>query len=420
MNQRLVVIAGPATGTVYDLDDGAVLVIGRGSDSDTQIDDPRMSRIHCRVMVDGGAVRVADAGSSSGTHVAGEKVDQRQLEPGDELLVGTTRMRYELEGAASGNQEQETMAPTAPVPDVPSASSAPALTELAGEDFRGYRLDKILATGNTGIIYQGMDTKEDRPCAIKVMPPSFASDEEQQARFVRAMKTMMPIKHDHIVEIYNAGRTGPFCWVAMQLIEGESLSEIILRIGVEGMLDWREAWRVAVQIARGLHEASKHQVIHRNLTPNNILRRKSDRACLIGDLMLAKALEGSLAVQITRPGQMIGEIPYMSPERTRGQDDVDTRSDIYGLGATIYALLTGRPPVEGNSLPELVQKAREEVPPQPKDFQLAIEDAFQDVVMRMLEKDPDRRYQTADQLLRELHRIGKFQNLQADWTGWSA
>ena len=204
------------------------------------------------------------------------------------------------------------------------------------------------------------------------------------------------------------------------LVEGESLTEVIQRSGVDGMLDWREVWRVAVQIGRGLHEASKHQIIHRNLTPNNILRRESDRACLLGDLMLAKALEGSLAVQITRPGQMIGEIPYMSPERTRGTEDVDTRSDIYGLGATLYALLTGRAPVEGKSLPELVQNARETVPAAPKDFQLSIEDSFQDAVMRMLEKDPDRRYQTADQLLRELHRIGKFHSLQADWTGWTA
>lgn len=421
MNRRLVVIAGPATGTVYELEDGSVLVIGRGSDSDTQIDDARMSRVHCRVIVDSDKTTVADAGSSSGTLVGGQKIEQADLQPGDEILVGSTRLRYEIGDAVVDAQDGQTLGPAAPElpPAVPS-SGAPSLTDLCGEEFHGFRLDEILAMGNTGIVYKGVEIESNRPCAIKVMPPSFASSEEEHARFVRAMKTMMPIKHDHIVEIYNAGRSGLFCWVAMELVEGESLTEVIQRMGVDGMLDWREVWRVAVQIARGLHEAFKHQIIHRNLTPNNILRRTSDRACLIGDLMLAKALEGSLAVQITRPGQMIGEIPYMSPERTRGTEDVDTRSDIYGLGATLYALLTGRAPVEGKALPELVQNAREAVPPLPKEFQLSIEDSFQDAVMRMLEKDPDRRYQTADQLLRELHRIGKFHNLQADWAGWSA
>ena len=421
MNRRLVAIAGPATGTTYELEDGAVLVIGRGSDSDTQIDDARMSRIHCRVIVDGDKTTVSDAGSSSGTLVAGQPIEQAVLQPGDEILVGSTRLRYEIGEAGAVAREGETMGP--PASDTPPAGSpadAAGLTELAGKELHGFRLDEILAMGNTGIVYKGMELERDRPCAIKVMPPGFATSEDEHARFVRAMKTMMPIKHDHIVEIYNAGRSGPYCWVAMQLVEGESLTEVIQRSGVDGMLDWREVWRVAVQIGRGLHEASKHQIIHRNLTPNNILRRESDRACLLGDLMLAKALEGSLAVQITRPGQMIGEIPYMSPERTRGTEDVDTRSDIYGLGATLYALLTGRAPVEGKSLPELVQNARETVPAAPKDFQLSIEDSFQDAVMRMLEKDPDRRYQTADQLLRELHRIGKFHSLQADWTGWTA
>jgi serine/threonine-protein kinase len=184
------------------------------------------------------------------------------------------------------------------------------------------------------------------------------------------------------------------------------------------MLDWKEVWRVGVQVGRALHEASRHKVVHRNLTPANILRRKVDRACLVGDMMLAKALEGTLAVQITQPGQLIGDIPFMSPERTRGQDDIDTRSDIYGLGATMYALLTGRPPSEGGSLPELVQNVREKEPAKPKEYQLSVDDLFQDMVMKMLAKNPDDRYDSPDQLLRELNRIGKFNSLEADWSGW--
>ncbi len=420
MTRRLTVIAGPAAGTVYELVDGQILVIGRGADSDTTIDDNRMSRIHCRIIVDGDSTSVADAGSSSGTFVGGEKTEEHVLQPGDVVMAGRTQFRYDLGDVAHVPSADATISDDdmpAPVA-TPASSPSTSLVDLAGSMIHDYRLDEIIARGNNGMVYRATDTKKDMVCAVKVMPPTFASDDDQKARFIRAMKTMMPIKHDHIVEIYNAGKEGVFCWIAMEYVEGSSVAEVIQHIGVEGMLDWKEVWRVGVQIGRALHEASKHSVVHRNLTPANILRRKSDRACLLGDLMLAKALEGTHAVQITKPGQLIGEVPFMSPERTRGQDNIDTRSDIYGLGATMYALLTGRPPCEGGSLPELIQKVREQDPVKPKEFQLAIDELFQDVVMKMLAKNPDDRYTSADQLLRELNRIGKFNSLEADWTGW--
>ena len=420
MTRQLTIIAGPAAGTVYELADGEILVIGRGADSDTIIDDDRMSRIHCRIIVDGDSLSVADAGSSSGTFVGGQKVDQAVLEPGDVVLAGRTQFRYELEAGVIISSEDATisedeMPALAATSEPPSRSS---LVDLVGSTIHDYRVDEIIAKGNSGMVYLATDIKKNEVCALKVMPPDFASDDDQKARFIRAMKTMMPIKHDHIVEIYNAGKEGDYCWIAMEYVEGSSLAEVIQQIGVEGMLDWKEVWRVGVQVGRALHAAYKHKVVHRNLTPSNILRRKSDRACLVGDLMLAKAMEGTLAVQITKPGQIIGDIPFMSPERTRGQGSIDTRSDIYGLGATMYALLSGHPPCEGGSLPELIQKVREVEPKKPKESQLAIDELFQDVVMKMLAKNPDDRYSTPDQLLHELNRIGKFNSLEADWSGW--
>jgi len=149
------------------------------------------------------------------------------------------------------------------------------------------------------------------------------------------------------------------------------------------------------------------------------MRRSKDRACVLGDLMLAKALDGKNAVQITQPGQLIGDLPYMAPERTKGAKNADTRSDIYGLGATMYALLTGHPPCSGNSMMDLLKSVREEVPKKPKEIQLGVDDLFQDVVMQMLEKDPNDRQPTTSHLLKDLQRIGKFNNLEADWSGWS-
>jgi serine/threonine protein kinase len=135
--------------------------------------------------------------------------------------------------------------------------------------------------------------------------------------------------------------------------------------------------------------------------------------------MLAKALEGTLARQVTQPGQLMGDVPYMSPERTRDPQGVDHRSDIYGLGATLYALLTGRPPFESDSLPELIHQVRQAEPEKPKEFQLSINDLFQDVVLKMIAKRAAERFQTPAEMLRELQRIGRYNNLEADWSGWS-
>ena len=411
----LVIIGGPDRGRSFQIKEGQTLVIGRSQTSDTQINDPRVSRVHCRVVADGGTITLLDNDSAGGTFMNGNKVSRQELDTGDTFSVGDTTMRYQLD--ANIPDDQPTIAPVAAATPTPQA--APQLADLVGETFAHYRLDKILAKGNTGMIFKAQDTEQDRVVAVKILTPDANHSDEQRDRFVRAMKTMLPIKHDHLVSLYHAGKTGPFCWAAMQYIDGESLTELISRMGIEGMLDWRETWRIGVQIGRALDAAYEQKIIHRNVTPTNIMRRHADRACLLADLMLAKALEGNFSQQITAPGQLIGEVPYMAPERTRDADPVDTRSDIYGLGATLYALMAGRPPFESSSLPELVRMVREDEPTPPKEFQLSINEKFQDAVARMLAKKPSDRYQTPTELLRDLERIGRFNNLEADWTGWS-
>jgi serine/threonine-protein kinase len=200
--------------------------------------------------------------------------------------------------------------------------------------------------------------------------------------------------------------------MAMEFVDGESMDKVIERIGIAGMLDWRYALRVAVHIARALDYAHSQNIIHRNITPTNIMMRSSDKVAKLGDLMFAKALEGTNAKQVTRPGELVGEVAYMAPERTHGHNsEIDGRSDIYGLGATVYALLTGRPPFEGNSLIDLVEKIRNAEPVRPKKYQLSIPDLFEGVVMQMLAKRPQERQASAKDLLADLERVAKFQGV---------
>jgi serine/threonine protein kinase len=125
--------------------------------------------------------------------------------------------------------------------------------------------------------------------------------------------------------------------------------------------------------------------------------------------MLAKATEG--ATQITRPGEVIGDVAYLSPERTRGVITPDERSDLYGLGATLFALLTGRPPFEAPSLIELISKIRQLEPIKPTKYQMSIPNMFEGFVMKLLAKRPEDRYQSATEMLKELKRIGKFSGM---------
>src|SRR5262249_41929647 len=153
--------------------------------------------------------------------------------------------------------------------------------------------------------------------------------------------TVLPLRHPNLVTLYGAGKTGPHCWMSMEYVAGENMQQVIDRIGIAGMLDWRRAFQVALHVGRALAHAAGQNIVHRNVTPTNILREATSKVVKLGDLMLAKALEGPLARQITRPGELIGDVNYMCPEQTHGTQDLDARSDLYGLGATVYALLTG-------------------------------------------------------------------------------
>lgn len=404
---QVVVISGPDQGRKFPLVDGQTLHIGRGQESETQLTDPHASRTHCQIEVDGNQIVVIDNGSAAGTLVNNENVTRKELQPGDVIRVGQTEFRFELDDSTATT----TVVTTGEADSRPKPMSHDNVRSLIGTVIHHYHIEKELAQGTTGLIFLAKHTETDRPLALKVLWPEISQNEEEMQRFIRAMKTMLPIQHPNIIRIYNAGKTGKNCWVAMEYVEGESLTQVIERIGTAGMLDWRTAFQVAVHIARALEAAFEQQIIHRNITPQNIMLRTSDKVSKLGDLMLAKAMEGTQAEQITQPGQLIGDLAYMSPERTRGASDADCRSDIYSLGATVYALLTGRPPFEGHSLPELISKIRQEEPVKPKQFQLSIADLFEGAVLRMLAKRSEDRYQTPTDLLTDLERIGKFQGM---------
>jgi serine/threonine protein kinase len=405
MAPHLLVVAGPDKGRTFALEPGQSLQVGRSQATSTRLTDPAVSRVHCEVEWDGQKAVLINI-SSSGTLLNGQAVSQQTLKPGDVIRVGATDLRFQ-----QSSSEVSTISPAAP--PKPAASGPAAVADLVGQTLARYQLEALVAKGDSGALFRAVDQDKNQTVALKVLQPEFAQSEDDMQRFVRAMKTVMKLSHPNLVRLLGAGKTGIFCWYAMEFIDGESMTQVIQRIGVAGMLDWRYGYRVAVHIARALDYAHGQSIIHRNVTPQNILLRGSDKQALLSDLILAKALEGTLAKQITRPGELLGDVTYMSPERTRGEGEVDGRSDLYGLGATVYALIAGRPPFAGGALPEMIQKIRNTEPEKPRKFQMAVPDLFQGTVMKLLAKQPEDRFQTARELLAELERVGRFSGVTA-------
>jgi serine/threonine protein kinase len=406
MSLQLLVIAGPDKGRAFTLHAGPDLMLGRSAQAYYQLTDPRASRNHCQVLNDGDSVTVVCNGGSGGTLVNGKPVKRQALQVGDVLQVGDSQLRLQV-----GDLPLDVALAHAPAAAAPAPAKQPERLEaLSGQKLSHFDIGPVIGRGSSCVVFQATDTKDNRPVALKVLLPEFSRDEDEMQRFVRAIKTVLPLRHPNLVTLYAAGKTGPHCWVAMEYVAGENMRQVIERIGVAGMLDWRYAFRVAVHVGRALEYAHGQNILHRNVTPTNILLDAPTKVVKLGDLMLAKALEGG--TQITKPGELVGDIVYMSPERTRGiPEEIDARSDLYGLGATVYALLAGRPPFDGATLAEKVTRIRQSAPEKPTKYQMSVPGQFEGVVLKLLAKRPDDRYPTAAEMLRELERVGKFQGV---------
>jgi pSer/pThr/pTyr-binding forkhead associated (FHA) protein len=413
MSLELLVIAGPEKDRSFTLNVGADLMIGRAAQAHYQVSDPRVSRNHCQILLQGDQVTVVCNGGSGGTLVNGQKVQRQKLKMGDVIQIGDTKLRLQvgdlpLDVALAQSAGAKVAAKPAAAP-----SKLDQLTALAGSKLAHFDLNMVIGIGRSCVVFHATDTKDNRPVALKVLQPEFASDEEEVQRFVRAMKTMLPLRHPNLVALYAAGKSAGYCWVAMEYIAGENMQQVIDRIGVAGMLDWRHAYKAAVHVAGALEYAHGESILHRNVTPTNILLEATSKTVKLGDLTLAKAMEGILAKQITRPGEIIGAVEHMSPERTRGTEELDARSDLYGLGSTLYALLTGRPPFVGATLVEKISRIRQTEPEKPTKYQMSIPTQFEGVVMKLLAKRPEERYQSAADLLKDLARVGRFTGAKA-------
>jgi serine/threonine protein kinase len=255
-----------------------------------------------------------------------------------------------------------------------------------GATFRGMELLELLGQGGMGVVYKARQIELDRLVALKILSPRLAADPEFPRRFNREAQALATLDHSNIVRIHDVGREGDLYFIVMEYVDGMTLRDLL----VQKKLSPEQALRVIPQICDALEYAHSRGVIHRDIKPENILLSRSG-VTKIADFGLAKIVKTEQAeTAITQTNVVMGTADYMAPEQRDKTKDADHRADIYSLGVVFYELLTGELPV-GRFDPPSRRK--------PLDARL------DDVVLRALEKDPERRYQRASQMGRDVDRI---------------
>ena len=272
--------------------------------------------------------------------------------------------------------------------------------KLETRTFGDYELLAKLGKGGMGSVFKARDRRNGRVVALKVLPKHQAKEPEHLERFVREAESSLELNHPNVVKGLEFGEAEGYHYLAMEYIEGEDAYHLLLRSGRVS-----EAWAVdiAVQVAKALQHAQEHGLVHRDIKPDNIIITPSGVAKLT-DLGLVRRV-GAEAGRLTQLGMAIGTPHYVSPEQARGTVEVDIRSDIYSLGATLYHLVTGEPPFKGRSAVEIMNKHLKEELVSPQDINPDLTDEITRVIERMMAKDPADRYQTPAELIRDLELV---------------
>ena len=274
-----------------------------------------------------------------------------------------------------------------------------------GQELGRFLIEKELPRGGQARVYRAWQTDLQRPVALKLLPNSYAADQDAAARFKREIENVARISHPNIVRVYDAGDLDGHPFFTMEFLEGHDAETMIKR----GPVAPDEGASIIEAVARAVHEAHGKGIVHRDIKPGNIILRKDDTPVLT-DFGLAQDLTHT--DQLTRTGISMGTPAYMSPEQARGERNrVGKKSDIYALGATLFTMLTGKRPVEGESAYELMVKVAESTGP--KWARQAIEDVPPDlraIVEMAMQNDPGKRYDNAADLADDLERY-----LHGEW-----
>ncbi|GDY11709.1 hypothetical protein LBMAG53_05870 [Planctomycetota bacterium] len=273
---------------------------------------------------------------------------------------------------------------------------------FTGQTWGDFDLGGILGEGGMGAVYRAKQRSLKRRVAIKVLPPNLAADHRLLQRFQLEARTSSMLSSPHVVSVYAVGEHEGNHFYAMEFVQGTDLYDILKdRKDSAKRFTNDECVNYVIQAAKGLAEAGRHGVVHRDIKPPNLMVTK-DGLVKITDFGIVKIMGEH---NLTMTGQAVGTPAYVSPEQGRGESSIDQRSDLYSLGVVFYELATFEKPFKGTTPNALIYQHCYEEPELPKKLNPDLTDEVQAVVLKCLQKKPENRYQTAEELVRDLEAI---------------
>jgi pSer/pThr/pTyr-binding forkhead associated (FHA) protein len=441
--KQLFVIEGADRGRAFILPESGTIAIGKSKkNAEIVLHDLFVSRAHCQLEIEDDSVLVTHLSGDNGTLINGQRITQQLLQIGDILRVGNEHLRLEIvESADSSTEEREEgeevvevvaeeeegeyevevveeetesegtkslEATTADAKDPYSLPHPPVdkLLKLDGQVLGHFQIGPLLGRGQSSLVFRALDTKNQQLVALKVISPDFPANDAELQRFIKALKLLTPLQNPHLLTLCGAGKTGPYCWISREYVEGDSVARLVQRLNEGGSrFDWTRACRVAVHMGKVLDFLHGKGITHGNITPRNVLIRKSDRVTKLADLMLNRALEGSLLQKAILGKKLMAELTHIAPDQTDPHAPGSPLGDIYALGTVLYFLLTGQPPFTGSSPRDILAKVREGKVERPSKLQRGIPAPFEAAVLLMMARRPEERFPTAAEMLDAVQRI---------------
>jgi hypothetical protein len=439
MPRRLLVVDGADRGASYPVPDNGRVTIGNNfKHAEVVLHDLYVARVHCELHVKHGRVMVMHKQGAGGTLINGKRINEQELHIGEILRVGNSHLRFEVGVAEPPDPRSEDDSGTfavisatraaeasaamaasksgehATLPAQPAAAPAPPdpLLQLENQVLGQYQFGALLGRGLTGLIFRAHHRQTNQAATIKVLSPEFPKTDTELQNFIRVLKLVAPLRHPNVVTVHSAGKTGPYCWIAREFIDGDSLAVLIGRLQAEGKLTWKRACRVAVQMGTALDFLHRHQITPGRITPANILLARDNKSTKLADVMLAEALRGSRLAALVHERRQLAELPYAAPEQIEPGVTTDLRATLYGLGAILYALLTGQPPFGGNSPAEIITQINDAKLVKPSKVLRDTPPPFEAAVLKLLARRPEDRFQSAAEFLDVVEPIANIHEIK--------
>jgi hypothetical protein len=293
-----------------------------------------------------------------------------------------------------------------------SPTAQPGCATSSGTVLGDYELLDLLGRGGMGVVHRARQCSANRIVALKVIRPDLLDGipAAQQAtvleRFRTEAQAAARIEHEHVVTVYEVGEAAGCLYYSMRYVEGQSLADVLRN----GPVSNEQAAAYLEPVARAVHCAHGQRILHRDLKPRNILVDREGRP-FVADFGLAKSLES--AQDLTHSGECLGTPSYMAPEQAQDAARATEASDVYSLGATLYALLTGRPPFQAATVAETLHQVKYEEPVPPRQLNPAVARDLETITLKCLQKEPSRRYRSALELAEDLGRYREGQPILA-------